>query len=1299
VAALNLAAETNPGVQESASGSTAIMTSNDVFVGGGETGAIMRAMDWSSTHLGPPEQWPQSLRTSVSTCLNSRFAILVWWGPELVMLYNDSYAPIAGNKHPKALGSPGREVWPEIWEIIGPMLEGVLERGEATWADDLLLLLNRNGYQEECYFTFSYSPIRDESGGVGGIFTPVFETTGRVLSERRLRTSRDLADARAASGSSSVQEACQTAIRILAQNSQDFPFAAIYLFEQAGDTATLVASTGAEPGTTLLPATLSQSAPDSLWVPLTNLAQGEFCDIDLASLALEGQPTAPWGIAPIEAIAVPMLQKGKDIPTGFLLAGVNPRKRLNDEFRSFYRIVADQIGNTIREVEAFEQERKRAEALAEIDRAKTTFFTNISHEFRTPLTLLLGPLEETLAEKRLPPDLEERLTLAHRNSLRLHKLVNSLLDFSRLEADRVQAVFEPVDLATITTDLASAFRSAVERAGLRLTVDCQTLSQPVYVDRDMWEKVVLNLLSNAFKFTLEGEIKVVLRSIGDACELAVIDTGIGIPESELPHLFERFYRVNGAAGRSFEGSGIGLALVRELVRQHGGEVHVQSEPGRGSIFTVSIPFGSEHLPADRIGAVRSLASTATGSAAYVEEALRWLPGKHGLSHEIARVVSEAGEHLSAASSISDIKLEERPRLLLADDNADMRDYLCRLLSDTYDVKAVGDGEAALEAIAASVPDLVLTDVMMPRLDGFGLLKALRSDTNTATIPVILLSARAGEESRLEGIAAGADDYVVKPFSARELLVRIDSHLKLARLRRENERALRESEERLRTLVTATSNVVYRMSPDWTEMRQLYGQNFVADTESPSRTWLEEYIHPLDRSKVTQAIESAIASSSVFELEHRVRMLDGTVGWTFSRAVPLQNANGEILEWIGAASDVTERKQADELQRKQEAELRDAQRLAHLGSWQWEAKTGVGKGSDEYFRIYGQTPTESVMQNFPACRKRFYSPENWDRLSAAAQRAMMTGIGYELDLEAIREDGSIVYVTHRSEVMRNEEGQIIGLRGTVQDITERKRAEEALLRSEKLASLGRMAASIAHEINNPLAAVTNALYLARSGAEDAEFVRRFLDIADEELKRVSHITRQTLGFYRESSAPGLVSVCSVMDSAIDLLQGKIKGKGAVIERHEKRYDQTFEIIAVSGELRQVFSNLLANSLDAIEQQGVIKLRVSPRTCPKTGEAQVRVTIADNGDGIDAKTLPHIFEPLFTTKEATGSGLGLWVSKQIIEKHGGRICVRSSVDPKFKGTIFSIALPAAGVGRRLAAAAGHSGGQPSLSPVVQ
>src|SRR6185503_16095797 len=325
----------------------------------------------------------------------------------------------------------------------------------------------------------------------------------------------------------------------------------------------------------------------------------------------------------------------------------------------------------IANAQAYQAERKRAEALAEIDRAKTTFFSNVSHEFRTPLTLMLGPLEEALTEAGLLPDVRARLDVAHRNSVRLLKLVNTLLDFSRIEAGRIEAVYERLDLCTLTQELASVFRSAIEKAGLKLVVDCKPpIETPVYVDREMWEKIVFNLLSNAFKFTFEGEIKVSLKEKGDRIELAVSDTGTGIPEDELQHLFERFHRVKGARGRSYEGSGIGLALVQELVKLHSGSVHVVSEVERGSTFTVSIPIGSDHLPADRLGAAKTLVSTNLRGEAYVEEVSKWLPVNGDI------LATLPAPEIPEASAL-------RPRILLADDNADMRDYVRRLLANKF----------------------------------------------------------------------------------------------------------------------------------------------------------------------------------------------------------------------------------------------------------------------------------------------------------------------------------------------------------------------------------------------------------------------------------------------------------------------------------------------------------------------------------------------------------------------------------------------------------------------------------------
>ncbi|HVQ17323.1 MAG TPA: ATP-binding protein, partial [Vicinamibacterales bacterium] len=613
------------------------------------------------------------------------------------------------------------------------------------------------------------------------------------------------------------------------------------------------------------------------------------------------------------------------------VVGLNPQRPFDDQYRAFLELVASQIGTALGNARAYEEERKRAEALAEIDRAKTAFFSNVSHEFRTPLTLILGPLEDLLRTdtSRSPAD-RERIELVHRNSLRLLKLVNTLLDFSRIEAGRVQAVFQPTNLAALTADLSSAFRSAIERAGMQLVVDCPPLREPVFVDRDMWEKIVLNLLSNAFKYTLQGAVTVSLRQLGDAIVLAVTDTGVGIPEMEQQHVFERFHRVEGIQGRTHEGTGIGLALVQELAKLHGGSVAVLSQPGAGSTFSVTIPAGMAHLRADRIVAAGPLAPTTLGANPYVEEALRWLPHDVGEPRPPMDVIAETVAPVPAFTARNHAG---RAHILLADDNADLRDYLYRLLSVQYDVTAVSEGLAALAAARRRRPDLILADVMMPLLDGFGLVRELRSDAGLSGVPVVLLSARAGEEARVEGWGSGADDYIVKPFSARELLARIESHLSLTRVRREADAALRESESRLRALVHASSDAVYRMNADWTEMQYLEGRDFIPDTREASSNWLSTYIDPADQTALLDVVRQAIKKKSAFELEHRVHRVDGTLGWTFSRAIPVVDSGGEIVEWFGTATDVTNRKHIEQalheaLSAEQQARA-DAQRASRL----------------------------------------------------------------------------------------------------------------------------------------------------------------------------------------------------------------------------------------------------------------------------------------------------------------------------------------------------------------------------------
>ena len=751
-------------------------------------GARMRAFHWSSTPLGPVESWPQSLKTAVRIILTSRQPMFVWWGKELINLYNDAYRAIVGGKHPAALGRPASQVWREIWHQVGPRAESTVLKNEATYDESLRLIMERNGYPEETYYTFSYSPIPDDQGVTSGIFCANTDDTQRIIGERQLALLRELA-ARTADART-FHEACTRSAGCLEIDPYDLPFAAIYLLDADRRRLSLAGTCGIAPGHPAIPASTDLDG-SAFWPFAEVLRNHEPVLVPGLGAAFGELPAGAWDRQPHQGVALPIAPSRQTGRAGVLIAGLNPFRLFDDHYRGFLELAAAQIAASLANAQAYEEERQRAEALEALDRAKTAFFSNVSHEFRTPLTLMLGPLDDLLGQQeRTHPEDRELLTIIRRNGQRLLKLVNTLLEFSRIEAGRVQAVYEPVDLADYTAELASVFRAAVERADMRLIIDCPPLPEPVYADRDMWEKIVLNLVSNAFKYTLEGQIWVSLRADAGRAVLTVQDTGSGIPEAELPKIFHRFHRVEGTRGRTHEGTGIGLALVQELARLHGGSVGADSVYGEGSTFTVSLPFGREHLPADRIGGARTLASTAVGASPFVEEALRWLPGT-------TRSSEDTGTFSLIPPSSTAARHQPRARIILSDDNADMRDYVHRLLSAEYEVTAVADGRQALRAACEQRPDLVLTDVMMPGLDGFGLLKALREDPATAAIPVIMLSARAGEEARIEGLQAGADDYLIKPFSARELLARVSGTLSLAQARRE---ALHREEELKRELL-------------------------------------------------------------------------------------------------------------------------------------------------------------------------------------------------------------------------------------------------------------------------------------------------------------------------------------------------------------------------------------------------------------------------------------------------------------------------------------------------------------------
>ncbi len=816
-------------------------------------GALMRGIDWSRTPVGPISGWSQPFRSMVGLVLRNRFPLCMWWGPALVQFYNDPFVPILGSKHPAAMGQSGSACWAEIWPTIGPMIEGPFAGGPATGSEDLSLLIHRNGFFEETHFRVAYSPVPDESvsgTGIGGVLATVSETTAQVQADRQFRMSRSLAVG--AAEAKSERMACQNAAATLAENSADVPFSLFYLLEDE-TCAVLAAASGCGAGPLVAAPVAIDLAPSdapALWPLATVLAHRRIEVIESLDARLGSLPTGPWAEPPRSAIVLPLAAPEQERPYGVMIAGISPHRRLDESYRSLFELSAAQVVTAIRNARAHEEEGRRTEALAQIDRAKTAFFSNVSHEFRTPLALMIGPVEDALASpgRALSGD---ALEMTHRNALRLQKLVNSLLDFSRMEAGRVEASYQATDLAQLTTDLASQFRAAIEKGGLRLAIDAPPLDAPAFVDRDMWEKIVLNLLSNAFKHTFEGEVSVSLAAAGDVIRLTVRDTGIGIPVDELPKVFDRFHRVRGARTRSHEGTGIGLALVRDLVILHGGSIEALSRVGVGTSVTVSIPAGSAHLPADRLDATRALASTAVRSAAYVNDALSWLPRD---DPDRDPLTLSSGDGPAAGSAISG-------RLLLADDNADMREYLRRLLSTSWSVETVADGRQALEAVRRRRPDLLVADVMMPDIDGLDLTRALRADAATQGLPIILLSARTGEDAMAEGLAAGANDYIVKPFSARELVARVTVQLEIARSlasERARERA-RTAEEQFRRVA---------------ESARVARDEFLAVLGHELRNPLAPILTALDLMKL-RGETGSVRERAVIErqLKHLVRLVD------------------------------------------------------------------------------------------------------------------------------------------------------------------------------------------------------------------------------------------------------------------------------------------------------------------------------------------------------------------------------------------------------------------------------------------
>ena len=1234
----------------------------DFLSGGGEMGARMRALDWERTPLGPREQWPQSLKTIVRMILDSRYAMWMLWGPQLTFFCNDAYLPTVGIKRDWVLGARSDKVWEEIWPDIGPRINKVLRTGESTWDEGLLLFLGRSGFLEETYHTFSYSPLYDDRNQIAGMLCVVTEVTNRVIGERQLRLLRDLA-ARSI-GVKTVKESLAASIDVLAQSPFDVPLAAVYL--SIGGSAHLVTATRTLTSG-CIPISIDIAASEAPW-PIAELYRTETAQLidDLPALGIEWTAGA-WPDLIRQALLLPIKGPGHDGLGGFVVIGPSPRRVLDDGYHSFLSLIAGQIAAGIADAQAYEAERARAEALAEINRAKSAFFSNVSHEFRTPLTLMLGPVEDVINSPATPAAVREQLGIAQRNALRLLRLVNSLLDFSRIEAGRTQAVYQPTDLAALTRDLASTFRSAMERAGLIFRVECAPLQEPVYVDREMWEKVVLNLLSNAFKFTLQGEVLVRLRREKAECVLEVIDTGVGVAADSLPRLFERFYRVEGAQGRTHEGSGIGLALVQELVNLHRGSIEAQSTLGKGSTFTVRIPFGTAHLPQASVVASTTDAATPSAAQSFVQEALRWLPDSSNTVGTLRPAVDavEPGEDRRFAATFG-------ARIVLADDNADMRAYVRGLLTPLYAVEAVADGEAALEAARREAPDLVLSDVMMPRLDGFGLLRSIRADETLRRIPVVLLSARAGEDARIGGFDAGADDYLIKPFSARELLARVGALLELQQIRR-------ISEERLRIGLTAASMVAWELDLATKQTRFSDNARDVLGGEWADLFATLAVVHPDDRGRIRAALEHAARTGGTFAGEFRIcRPDNGEIRWMEVRGQVHFDAHGAAVNMSGVTLDITKRKQIETLAAGRTAQFETLLTAAPLGVYLIDADFKIREMNPTARAVFGDIP-HLVGRDLGETIHLMWPKEYADRITALFRHTLETGESYTMP-EHIEDrlDRKVTeyyeWQIHRIPLPDGRYGVVCYFR----DISTQVLARREIMRANReLEAADRQKneflAMLAHELRNPLAPVRNsAELLARTMPTDPRTenainmikrqVTQLTRLVDD-LLDVSRITQGRIELKRQPLEIGAI-LAQAMETVEPLLREK---------RHQVSITSSYEALHVNGDaarLVQCVVNVLTNAAKFTDAGG--KIRVEARA----EDTAAVIEITDSGVGIPSELLPRIFN-LFVQSDRTldrsqgGLGIGLSVVKRLVEMHNGQVSARSA--GAGEGATFEIRLP--------------------------
>jgi PAS domain S-box-containing protein len=643
------------------------------------------------------------------------------------------------------------------------------------------------------------------------------------------------------------------------------------------------------------------------------------------------------------------------------------------------------------------------------------------------------------------------------------------------------------------------------------------------------------------------------------------------------------------------------------------------------------------------------------------------------------------------------------RVLAVDDSSSYLEELAgQLRLEGYDVVLAPSGEEALELLSVQSVDCILLDLVLPGLSGHETCRRIKNSLALREIPLLILSGVEDRQLMIEAINAGADDYIPKSSdfdvirarvraalrrkqfedenrSLREQFLRKEMQDAEARAQRELAEAraallseLQQSKDRLDFALHAGGLGEFELDLKTHAMSRSRRHDEIFGYDSLLKEWsyelFLEHVLPEHRSEVDASFQAALADNSVWNVETRIRRKDGATRWITSRGQIALDQAAKPLTMIGIAMDITSRKQAELALREREQQLRAILDLLPVAVFMSDAGGKLIQANPAANQIWGTTvPLVDLRQYREYKGRRPGTGHLLESSDWALARAVLQGIttlDEEVEIEAF--DGTRKTILNSALPVRGPDGEILGGVAVNVDITERKRAEHALIRSEKLASVGRMAATIAHEVNNPLAGATNALFLVGSDPNLPESARPFLEMADRELRRAAHMVKQTLGFYREVGKVTAVQLPEILDEVLHLFEQKLRNSTVRVER---QYNSTISIQAIEGEMRQVISNLVINSIDAMSQHGTLYLRTAGPVCVNQ-RPMVSLTIADTGTGISAEHRKRIFEPFFTTKKSFGTGLGLWVTSELVKKHDGRIRIRSQVG---KGTVVNIWLP--------------------------